>query len=44
MSQINLKPFGPIPQMDWCQVIFAFLFRGLFFGIFAAFMRKQLTL
>ena len=29
-SQINLSPFGPISESDWCPVAFVFLFKFLF--------------
>ena len=34
VSQINLSPFGPILELDWCQVIFVFLSRFLLPSIF----------
>ena len=33
-DKINFIPFGPISEIDWCQVMSAFLFKFLLYVIF----------
>ena len=33
-DKMNFIPFGPISEIDWCQVMSAFLFKFLLYVIF----------